>query len=320
MSIVLTGGAGFIGSAFLSLLNENGVNDIIVVDNLSCLDKKENLKNKRYLTYYDKNEFLPILPFLKGVTAIIHLGACSSTTETNYDYLMKNNVEYSKTLYNYAVSKNISFIYASSAATYGDGSLGFSDDISPAKLKPLNYYGESKNLFDKFVLEQIKKPKQVVGLKFFNVYGPNEYHKTGMYSMVYQGYNQAINNGEIKLFKSTALNIANGEQKRDFVYVKDVCSVIYFMLNNVNVNGIFNVGTGFAYSFNELATAVFNALNKPVKINYIDMPNKLSKQYQYYTVADISKLKSVGYDKQFHTINEGVYDYVINYLIPKKRR
>ena len=322
MSIILTGAAGFIGSCVLKSLNDKNINDIIVVDNLKGSngeEKAKNLENKRYLKYYDKKEFLPLLDSLEGVTAIIHLGACSSTTETDFAYLYENNYEYSVILYYYAVDKGIPFIYASSAATYGLGENGFSDSLTPDKLKPLNAYGESKNAFDNFVLKQGSVNSQVAGLKFFNVYGPNENHKTGMYSMVYQGYNQVVNKGEIKLFKSTVEGLKNGEQKRDFIYVKDVCSVILWLLDNNSVSGIFNVGTGIANSFNNLATAVFMAMNKNSNIVYIDMPEKLKNQYQNYTVADISKLKSVGYDKPFYSLNDGVADYVKNYLIKNER-
>lgn len=313
MKFILTGGAGFIGSCVLKTLNDLGYTEIIVVDNLTA-QKQLNIKDKKYLSYYDKNDFLNVLDSINGVDCIIHLGACSSTTETDKNYLWRNNLEYSKSMYNYAKKVGAQFIYASSAATYGNGEMGFNDDILPENLHPLNLYGESKNEFDKWVLKAQKPNNQVVGLKFFNVYGPNEYHKTGMYSMVYQGYNQAVKNGKIKLFKGDNDNL-NGEQKRDFIYVKDVCKVITWFINNSNISGIFNVGTGTANSFNDLANGVFKALNISSEIEYIDMPKNLIGKYQSYTVANITKLKSVGYNEKFYSLNDGICDYISNYLI-----
>ena len=319
MKVILTGGAGFIGSCFLKTLNDMGVTNVIVVDNINSEDKTQNLKNKKYLAYYDKTEFLSKLNEISGVTHIVHLGACSSTTETNVEYLYKNNVEYGIGLYEYALKVGASFIYASSAATYGLGERGFSDKLLPEELTPLNPYGVSKNLFDKFIYSKTTKPKQVVGLKFFNVYGPNENHKKGMYSMVFQGFNQVVSSGKIRLFKSNSEGVSNGEQKRDFIYVKDVCKVLWWCARNENVNGIFNVGTGKAKSFNDLANAVFKALNIDSNIEYFDMPSALKNQYQNYTVADMSSLNSAGYKDAFYSLEEGVFDYITNYLAPNKR-
>lgn len=315
MSIVVTGGAGFIGSCMVRTLNDVGMEDIIIVDNISTSDKWMNMRNKKYITYYHKNEFLEKLEDLKDVKCIIHMGACSSTTERNFDYLWNNNFEYTKKLWNYCAEKQISFIYASSAATYGDGKFGFDDCIDIDKLMPLNGYGYSKQLFDLWAKKQQLCPKQYVGLKFFNVYGPNEYFKGSMASMIYHGFKQIKENGSIKLFKSYNPNYADGEQLRDFVYVKDVCDVILWLINNSHVSGLFNVGTGKPQSFKELAEATFNALNIEPNIIYTDMPEQLREKYQYYTNAEMSKLKKVGYDKEFKNLNDGAEDYVRNHLV-----
>ena len=313
--IIVTGGAGFIGSCVVRTLNDKGINDIVIVDNIGSTDKWFNIRNKKYLKYVNKTDFLQELPQYEGVTAIIHMGACSATTEKDFDYLWKNNFEYTKTLWNYCAEKQISFIYASSAATYGDGAKGFDDQSDIDELLPLNGYGYSKQLFDLWVKHQAENfPKQYVGLKFFNVYGPNEYFKGSMASMVFHGYKQIQESGEIRLFKSYNPNYADGEQLRDFIYVKDVCEVIYWMLQNPQVNGLFNVGTGRAQSFRELAEAVFHALGLEPNIRYIEMPEHLRGKYQYYTQAEIGKLKDVGYYTKFMSLKEGVGDYVVENL------
>ena len=313
--IIVTGGAGFIGSCVVRTLNDKGINDIVIVDNIGSTDKWFNIRNKKYLKYVNKTDFLQELPQYEGVTAIIHMGACSATTEKDFDYLWKNNFEYTKTLWNYCAEKQISFIYASSAATYGDGAKGFDDQSDIDELLPLNGYGYSKQLFDLWVKHQAENfPKQYVGLKFFNVYGPNEYFKGSMASMVFHGYKQIQESGEIRLFKSYNPNYADGEQLRDFIYVKDVCEVIYWMLQNPQVNGLFNVGTGRAQSFRELAEAVFHALGLEPNIRYIEMPEHLRGKYQYYTQAEIEKLRDVGYGMDFLKLREGARDYVRNHL------
>ena len=316
MSIIVTGGAGFIGSCVVRTLNDLGRYDIIVVDNIASTGKWMNLRNKKYVEYVQKNAFLPKLEqedFGK-IDAIIHLGACSATTENNFDYLWLNNVEYTKTLWKYCSKKDIQFIYASSAATYGGGEKGFDDNVDIDCLRPLNGYGYSKQVFDQWALKQSEKPKQYVGLKFFNVYGPNEYNKQSMASMVFHGYRQIKTDGEIRLFKSCNSDYADGGQLRDFVYVKDVCDVIMYFLNNPQHSGTFNVGTGRAQSFRELAEATFKALKIKPNIKYIDMPAELRDKYQYYTRATMGKLKSIGYDKNFVDVDAGVKDYVTNYL------
>lgn len=312
---IVTGGAGFIGSCIVRTLNNAGIEDIIIVDNISTTDKWLNIRNKKYIKYVHKNHFLEELPTYEDVKAIIHMGAQSATTERDFDYLWKNNFEYTKALWKYCAEKQISFIYASSAATYGGGDEGFDDQMDIDKLLPLNGYGYSKQLFDQWVKHQADVfPKQHVGLKFFNVYGPNEYFKGSMASMIFHGYKQIRESGTIKLFKSYNPNYADGGQLRDFVYVKDICYVIYWLLQHEEISGLFNVGTGRAQSFKELAEATFHALGLEPNIAYIDMPEYLKKRYQYYTKAEINKLREMGYNKEFMDIEAGARDYVIGYL------
>ena len=313
--IIVTGGAGFIGSCVVRSLNEAGRSDIVIVDNISETDKWVNMRNKKYIKYVHKSRFLEELPTYENVEAIVHMGAQSSTTERDFDYLWENNFEYTKALWNYCAEKHISFIYASSAATYGDGSLGFNDRMDIDKLLPLNGYGYSKQLFDLWVKHQAKSfPAQYCGLKFFNVYGPNEYFKGSMASMVFHGFNQIKETGKVKLFKSCNPNYADGGQLRDFVYVKDICKVIMWLLVNKHVSGLFNVGTGRAQSFAELAEATFHALDLEPNIEYIDMPEKLRGKYQYYTKAEMSRLYDAGYPYHFADVENGVRDYVQSHL------
>lgn len=315
MTYIVTGGAGFIGSCLVRELNDIGVTDIIIVDDIGETDKWLNLRNKQYQEYIHKSKFFERLPALKNIDAVIHMGACSSTTERDFDYLWNNNFEFTKALWNYCAENGVPFIYASSAATYGDGTKGFNDNGNIDKLLPLNGYGYSKQLFDLWVKHQAQSfPPQHVGLKFFNVYGPNEYFKGSMASMVYHGYKQIRESGIIRLFKSCNPNYADGEQLRDFVYVKDVCDVILWLLEHKEVSGLFNVGTGCAQSFRELAEATFHALDMEPAIEYIDMPEHLREKYQYYTRAEMDKLRKVGYTAPFMTVEQGVKDYVQNYL------
>ena len=314
MSIIVTGGAGFIGSCVVAKLNEIGRDDIYIVDNVNTSEKWMNLRNKKYIRYYHKDEFLDELNILKGVEAIIHLGACSATTEQDFDYLYKNNYLYTIALYNYCVEKQISFLYASSAATYGDGELGFDDKSDFRLLMPLNRYGYSKQIFDEWEYKQENKPKQVVGMKFFNVYGPNEYAKGSMASMIFHGYRQVKEKGSINLFKSYKEGYEDGKQLRDFVYVKDICDAIVFFLENSQVSGLFNLGTGHADSFYNLAESVFIALGLEPNINFIEMPEVLRGKYQYFTEAKMDKLREAGYNKPFADLRSGAIDYVQNYL------
>lgn len=310
--IVITGAAGFIGSCILAELNKRGHNDLIAVDELDSDLKKANLKNKKYQSYLDKKDFLKAVidDKLPGkVNCLIHMGACSSTTLTDAKYYQENNFEYTRHLAQWALKKKVRFIYASSAATYGDGSLGYGDDdASTRRLKPLNLYGESKQKFDLWVLEK-KGADKVVGLKFFNVFGPNEYHKGDMRSVIAKSYERVAKNGKISLFKSYKKEYADGEQKRDFIYVKDAVAMTLFFLDHPEANGIYNVGTGKARSWNDLAKALFAAVGKRPVIEYIEMPEHLRPRYQYFTEANMTKLKSVGYTKPLISLEDAVKDY-----------
>ena len=315
--IIVTGGAGFIGSAFVWKLNQEGIEDIIIVDRLGTADKWKNLVNLRFVNYFHKDDFLPLIyndtvPF--EVEAIIHMGACSSTTQRDADYLWQNNYVYTGELAEWAIDRGIRFIYASSAATYGDGSLGFSDDHDKIKaLKPINMYGYSKQVFDLRVLRHSWENK-IAGIKFFNVFGPNEYHKEDMSSVVFKAFNQIKQTGNVKLFKSYLPQYPDGGQLRDFIYVKDCIDVMWWLFNNNDVNGIFNLGTGRARTWNDLITAVFDAMRMKTNIEYIEMPESLRNQYQYFTQAEMNKLQAVGCPVAFSSLEDSVLDYVTNYL------
>jgi ADP-L-glycero-D-manno-heptose 6-epimerase len=315
--IVITGGAGFIGSAIAWRINNQGKDDIMIVDELGHDEKWKNLVALNYQDFINKDEFLnQIESGVKlGIEAIIHMGANSSTTEKNADYLINNNYEYTKKLAKYCVKNNIRFIYASSAATYGDGLLGFSDDENICQsLKPLNMYGYSKKLFDVWAIKQGIIDK-IVGLKYFNVFGPNEYHKGDMCSLVKKAFEQINSAGKVELFKSGNPNYKDGEQKRDFIYIKDVVDMTLFFLNKKNKNGIYNIGSGKARTWNDLVTAIFKALNKSIKIEYIDLPGYLVDKYQYFTEARIDKIKKAGYIHPIASLEDGVTDYVKNFLL-----
>lgn len=316
--IILTGGAGFIGSAFLQKLNDNGHHEIVVVDSLGSSEKWKNLRGKHFLDYFHKDQFLKLIQedrFPSPVDAIVHLGACSSTTEENAEYMIQNNYCYSRTLAEWALKKEIRFIYASSAATYGDGSLGFSDhDEVSLTLQPLNVYALSKQLFDIWTLRTGAMLK-ILGVKFFNVYGPNEYHKKDMRSVIHKSFHQIQETGKVKLFKSHRPDYKDGEQKRDFIYVKDCAEVLYWFLENPRVCGICNLGTGKARSWNDLVKAVFSAMKRKPEIEYIDMPESIRDKYQYFTEADMSSLQSTGCPIQSQSLEDGVTDYVQNYLM-----
>ncbi len=313
---VVTGGAGFIGSAVLWKLNQNGVDRILVVDNLGKSDKWKNLVNRRYTDYIHRSVFLDRLEKneFSHLQGIIHMGACSATTERDADFLMDNNFHYSRRLARYAQKKKIRFINASSAATYGDGGNGFKDRQSQlSSLKPLNMYGYSKHLFDLWAQRNNMLDK-LVSLKFFNVFGPNEYHKDDMSSVVFKAFGQIQKTGRISLFKSYKADYADGEQQRDFVYVKDCVGLIWWFLEHPEINGVFNVGSGKARSWNDLARAVFNAMNLPHKITYIPMPDSIKDRYQYFTCAMMSKLENLDYPIKFHTLEQAVQDYISGYL------
>ena len=316
MSIVVTGGAGFIGSCIVRYLNDKGYIDIVVVDNINTTEKWRNLSNKKYTEYIHKGKFLEVLEQgkIKDISHIIHMGACSATSEKDFDYLYNNNFGYTKALWEYSIENKCNFIYASSAATYGSGENGFDDEANISILRPLNGYGYSKHLFDLWVEKQEIFPPQHLGLKFFNVYGPNEYFKSSMASVIFHGYNQVKEFGNIKLFKSYNDGYVDGEQLRDFVYIKDICEIINFFMENPKLSGLYNCGTGRAQSFNELAYAVFHALGLEPNIEYIEMPENLRPIYQYYTKAEMNKLCDVGYKRKFHDLQSGVTDYIQKFL------
>jgi ADP-L-glycero-D-manno-heptose 6-epimerase len=313
--IAVTGGAGFIGSCLVKELNERGIYDILVVDRLGTGVKWKNLVGKKFASVEHKDTFRTKLlagGYKADIEAIFHLGACSSTTETDADYLLDNNYQYSKDIALYAEARNIRFIYASSAATYGAGEQGYADTEFDT-LRPLNMYGYSKHLFDEWVLRHGLDHK-FVGLKFFNVFGPNEYHKGEMASLVFKAYHQILDTGVLRLFKSYRPEYADGEQKRDFVYVKDCTRVMADMLKFGEIAGIFNLGSGVARSWNDLARAVFAAMNRPMNVEYVEMPAPLRSQYQYFTQADMSKLQQTRVFAPPASLEDAVQDYVGAYL------
>lgn len=315
---ILTGGAGFIGSVFLHHLNSLGVEDILLVDNLGKTEKWKNLQGKRFSDYLHKSDFLKRLEsgnLPENVKGIVHLGACSSTTESDAEYMMQNNFRYSCALGNWALEKNIRMIYASSAATYGDGAYGFSDDAETStKLRPMNIYGYSKLAFDHWAARQ-NLLNNAIGVRFFNVFGPNEYHKADMTSVVFKSFHQIREKGGVRLFRSYLPEYKDGEQKRDFIYAKDCADVLWWMLENKNVNGVFNLGCGEARSWNDLVAAIFSAMKKRPSIEYIEMPTILRAKYQYFTQADVRKLRQAGYTKDFTSLESAVDDYINNYLM-----
>ena len=306
---IVTGAAGFIGSCIVKKLNDQGIEDILVVDRLESDSKWLNLRGVKFQEYVHADEFIhpDVLNsvFEEGVHQIYHMGACSTTTETDVDYFMKNNVEYSQILFRYCAQFDVPICYASSAATYGAGENGFIDDEDELeKLLPLNPYGWSKQLMDEWVIKQLQRPKKWFGVKFFNVYGPNEYHKGGQKSVVCHAFNQIKETGKVKLFKSYLDKYADGEQLRDFVYVKDVVDGMWELMNSEHqgANGIYNLGTSKARSFKDLVAATFKAMDKDVKIEYIEMPDNIKDQYQYYTQANIDKLEKALPNFMFKTI------------------
>ena len=312
--IIVTGAAGFIGSCVVSELNRAGYRDIIAVDVLRENDKWKNLRHLDFSDYLDRGQLPGFLQCAEGIKAIIHMGACSATTERDASYLMENNYRYTLSLAQFCVKNNIRFIYASSAATYGMGEQGYDDDENALQnLRPMNMYGYSKQIFD---LKARREGwlNRIAGLKFFNVYGPNEYFKGDMASVIFKAFNQIKETGQVRLFKSHRPDFKDGEQLRDFVYVKDAVAIVRYLLENTHVNGIFNVGTGKARSFKDLVTATFKALDLKPRIVYIDMPKDIRDRYQYFTEAKMDKLRTAGYEKPFHSLENGVADYVQNYL------
>ncbi len=315
--IVVTGGAGFIGSAIVAELNKRGIDDILIVDKLGTDQKWKNLRRLKYADYMEGDDFLEMV--IEGdigvdFEAAFHLGACSTTTEPDAAFLMRNNYEYTKILAQWAIENDIRFIYASSAATYGDGSKGFDDDESKIhELDPMNMYGYSKQMFDLWA-RRTGMLETIVGLKYFNVYGPNEYHKGDMRSFVNKSFDQINECGKVNLYKSYHPKYKSGECVRDFVYVKDVADMTLFFYDNPEIGGLFNVGTGNARNWNDLAKATFAAMGKEPNIEYVEMPEVMRDQYQYFTEANIEKIRKAGYDKETTSLEDAIKDYVQNYL------
>jgi ADP-L-glycero-D-manno-heptose 6-epimerase len=318
--IVVTGGAGFIGSALVHALNRRGHTDICVVDIEDHPEKKNNLAPLNFSRLVSPDVFLEQVldRSLQGVDTLFHLGACSSTTETDVEFLNRNNFQFTQHLAQYCLERDTRFIYASSAATYGDGGQGYADDVSQLEtLKPLNPYGQSKQDFDVWARQEGVLDR-MVGLKYFNVFGPNEYHKQDMRSMVLKGYEQIRDTGKIRLFKSYRNEYGDGQQVRDFIYVQDAVAMTLFFLDHPEINGLFNVGSGQARCWNDLAQALFGALNQEPVIEYIEMPASIRDQYQYHTCAAMNKIRDAGYDRPTLSLEEAVNDYVNHYLIPGK--
>jgi ADP-L-glycero-D-manno-heptose 6-epimerase len=318
--IVVTGAAGFIGSALVGIFNSNEIENLILVDDFSKMLKDKNLENKKYITKIDRSVFIDwFAKNYQEVDFIFHIGARTDTTEFDTRIFDELNLNYSKSIWKICTQNSIPLLYASSAATYGSGEMGYDDDHSIIQyLKPLNPYGESKNEFDKWVLIQTNTPPFWYGLKFFNVYGPNEYHKGRMASVILHAFNQINQNGAIDLFRSHKENYKDGEQLRDFIYVKDLVNVLIYLQTYKPASGIYNLGTGQARTFLDLARSTFAAMNKTENINFIDTPSDIREKYQYFTEANMSKLLATGYTDGFLSLEEGISDYVKHYLMPNK--
>ena len=321
--ILVTGGAGFIGSALIHALNEIGHEDILVSDLLGSTEKWRNLTPLRFVDYLEADQLLAKVekkdPFLNEIGLVLHLGACSSTMETDASYLVRNNYQYTASLAHWALNQDIRFVYASSAATYGDGEQGMddkSDDL--AVFRPLNMYGYSKHMFDLHA-QRSKWFGNITGLKYFNVYGPNEDHKGEMRSLVNKAYHQISETGRIKLFRSHQTNYKDGEQKRDFLYIKDAVAMTLHLAATPKATGLYNIGSGKANTWISLANAIFSAMAKEPQIDFIDIPESIREKYQYFTQADVSKLRDAGYEKPLTPLSEAVKDYIQNYLAKEKR-
>jgi len=318
--IVVTGALGFIGSCLVKKLNDEGhTRDLMVVDDFYKHFKEPNLENKFIREWIHRDIFIEIVEKMPAkIDFVYHLGARTDTAEQNKEIFDKLNLEYSKAVWKFCTDNQIPLVYASSAATYGNGEHGYKDNHKVvSKLKPLNPYGDSKNDFDKWVLKQKKTPPFWAGIKFFNVYGPNEYHKGRMASVIFHTVQQIKKTGKMKLFRSHKKGIKNGEQMRDFVYVKDVVNVLFFFYKHQKNSGLYNLGTGEARSFLDLASLTFQAMDLEPDISFIDTPEDIRKNYQYFTEADMSKLRKAGYKKPFHSLEKGINDYVKNYLLKK---
>lgn len=315
---MVTGAAGFIGSCLVGFLNQKGYEHLLLVDEFSHADKKPNYESKKFKQTIERNSFFQWLFSNKpDIGAIFHIGARTDTTDFNYSIHQKLNVEYSQKIWDYCTVHKIPLIYASSAATYGNGEFGYDDDHNIVyKLHPLNPYGVSKNEFDKWTLHQDNHPPFWAGLKFFNVYGPNEYHKGRMASVIWHSFNQIRKEGYVKLFRSHKKEFKDGEQVRDFIYVKDVLEVCWWLIENKPQSGLYNLGTGKARTFNDLVNATFKGLDRLAEIRYIDMPEDIRETYQYYTEANMLKLKKAGYTAPFYSLEKGISEYVKQFLTP----
>ena len=324
--IILTGGGGMIGSMIAWHLNtQMNFDSFVIIDDLINEQQENNFNKRKFIEYIAKDDLKKYLNGKKNVSAVIHMGAISATTESNFNRLLQSNIRFSQALWHWCAENKVPFIYASSAATYGNGSVGYGDNESELdKLSPLNAYGYSKHFFDRWVQLELSKnqptPPQWCGLKFFNVYGPNEYHKGRMASVAFHAFNQFKETNQIKLFKSEHPSYADGMQVRDFIYVKDAVKIVIFFLNNNNFSGLYNVGTGNAETFKALAEALLiNTKGQPDDIKYIEMPNDLKGKYQYYTQATMNKINSIGFNDNFMNLKEGVTDYLENYLLTSDR-
>ncbi len=320
--IILTGACGMIGSVLLKQLNDRGINDVLLVDNMGKADKWKNLYGLKFNDIILPGELLDMIErndtVLQDIDVVFHIGACSSTTETDVDYLLVNNVHYSQELALWAIERSARFIFASSAATYGSGENGFNDDEALLdSLRPLNAYGFSKHLFDLWSARH-GLFKKIVSLKYFNVFGPNEYHKGPMRSMALKGFEQIQKEGKVRLFKSYKKEYKDGEQQRDFIYVKDAVRASLFFIDNREASGIFNIGTGNPRTWNDMMRSIFKAVGKEEKIEYIDMPEQIKGQYQYHTKSEIEKLRRAGFKEEFMSLEESIEDYIKNYLIGHK--
>ncbi len=319
-TILITGAAGFIGSCLAGFLNDHGYTKLILADDFSRADKKPNYISKKYLELVERSVLFDWLNEHPGtINYVFHIGARTDTTEFDYAVHQRLNVEYSQKLWNYCTTHFVPLIYASSAATYGSGEWGYKDDHDLIfQLSPLNPYGISKNEFDKWAVKQPQQPPFWAGLKFFNVYGPNEYHKGRMASVIWHSFNQIREQGFVKLFKSHRKEFKDGEQLRDFIYVQDVLEVCDWLMTNQPASGLYNLGTGTARTFNDLVTATFTGLKLEPQIRFIDMPADIRDKYQYFTEADMSKLKEAGYHAPFVSLENGITEYVQQYLVPFK--
>ncbi len=316
--VIVTGAAGFIGSCLVNKLNNKGITDIGIVDDFSSEQKNKNIENKTYWDKIDRRDFIDWLKTNhRNVEFIFHIGARTDTTESDVEIFNRLNLNYTKSVWQACAEYGIPLVYASSAATYGMGEHGYTDKHDIVEdLKPLNPYGESKNDFDKWALKQTDQPGFWAGMKFFNVYGPNEFHKGRMASVIFHAFKQIKNTGKVKLFRSHRPDFEDGKQLRDFIYVKDVVDVLYFMMDKKPQSGLYNLGTGKARSFLDLATSTFRSMNLEPKIEFIDTPLDIRDKYQYFTEAEMNKLKSAGYDKAFFEMEQGIEEYVQGYLAP----